>query len=160
MEGWKTLDAFHRSCLLGSEQWTGVGITVGEGVGQGRLEPEALKDRLSIEDNVLLAKPAQHCTGGGVYTADRPEVRTQRKDPGTQHALTGSGSGSGSSWGSWPGLDFFGLEGPAGLEKDFGNLAEDDVRGLADPEGPPSRCPPPEKGTKGAGEGSFRICSV
>lgn len=64
--------------------------------------------------------------------------------------LTGSGSSRG--------LDFFGLEGPPGLEKVLGSLADGDIRHLADPQGPPRRCPPPEKGTKGAGVGSLGIC--
>lgn len=75
-------------------------------------------------------------------------VRRRDAEPGPP--LTGCGRGCGS----WPGLDFFGSEGPPGQEKDFGNLADGDVRPLADPEGPPRRCPPPEKGTKGAGVGS------
>lgn len=88
--------------------------------------------------------------------ADQPrgQVQLRERTPAPSLPLTSSGSG----WGSWPGLDFFGWEGPAGLEKDFGSLAEDDIRGLTDPEGPPSRCPPPEKGTKGAGVGSVEIC--
>lgn len=85
----------------------------------------------------------------------RGQVRAGDRTPAPGSLLTGSSSGSGSCWGSWPGRDFFGFEGPAGLEKDLGGLAEGDTRGLAAPQGPPSRCPPPEKGTKGAGAGSF-----
>lgn len=84
-------------------------------------------------------RPQAHWPGG----------RTPRPSP----LRTGSGSGGGS----WPGRDFLGLEGPPGLEKDLGNLAEGDTTDLVDPEGPPRRCPPPEKGTKGAGVGSFEV---
>lgn len=40
----------------------------------------------------------------------------------------------------------------------MGSLADGDIRHLADPQGPPRRCPPPEKGTKGVGLGSSEIC--
>lgn len=79
-------------------------------------------------------------------------LRSVRLEEGPRPSspLTGSGSGGG--------LDFFGLEGPPGLEKDLGSLADGDVRHRADPQGPPRRCPPPEKGTKGGGLGSSEIC--
>lgn len=69
-------------------------------------------------------------------------------------------TGSGSCWGSSPGFDFLGLEGPPGPEKNLDELAEGDARGLKDTDGPPSRWPPPEKGTNGADAGSLVLCFV
>lgn len=66
--------------------------------------------------------------------------------PLVHHTLTSCGVSS-------PGLDFLGLEGPPGLEKDLGDVAKGETGDLTFREGPPSRCPPPEKGTKGVGPG-------
>lgn len=129
----------------------------------GRWAPPAVTRSQGHE--LVQTHQTEHLKRGLGATDLRPNrTRTTASQESRPRALLPAGhglgllTGSGSDPGSWPGLDFFGLEGPPGLEKDFGGLAEGDVRDLADPEEPPSRCPPPEKGTKGAGAGSFEIC--